>query len=192
MLSNSRSDRPTLAAVEPLLEAIEAGVFAFAPRGNCLLLAERPRLRLDENRLLHAWDGNAAVQWPGSGYHYWCGVAMTDEAGSDPDALTPSRVLGWANAERRRVAIERFGWDWLLNRFQEVQQDDYGRLYKSRTPIDGETVTVVRVTNATREPDGSRKQYFLRVPPSTRTARQAIAWTFGYTNVTGYEPVTQT
>lgn len=27
--------------------------------------------------------------------------------------------------------------------------------------------------------DGSRKDYWLRVPPAMRTAREAVAWTFG-------------
>ena len=38
---------------------------------------------------------------------------------------------------------------------------------------------MVEVLNSTPEPDGSRKTYFLRVPPRTRTAREAVAWTFG-------------
>ena len=32
---------------------------------------------------------------------------------------------------------------------------------------------------ATPESDGTRKQYVLRVPPTARTARKAVAWTFG-------------
>ena len=38
---------------------------------------------------------------------------------------------------------------------------------------------MVEVLNSTPEPDGSRKTYFLRVPPDTQTARQGVAWTFG-------------
>ena len=38
---------------------------------------------------------------------------------------------------------------------------------------------MVEVQNSTPEPDGSIKTYFLRVPPATRTAREAVAWTFG-------------
>jgi hypothetical protein len=38
---------------------------------------------------------------------------------------------------------------------------------------------MVEVVNATAEPDGSQKTYFLRVPPETRTAREGVAWTFG-------------
>jgi hypothetical protein len=37
---------------------------------------------------------------------------------------------------------------------------------------------MVQVTNVTPEPDGTRRTYWLRVPPDVRTARQAVAWTF--------------
>ena len=37
---------------------------------------------------------------------------------------------------------------------------------------------MVEVLNSTPEPDGSRKTYFLRVPPRTQTAREGVAWTF--------------
>ena len=40
---------------------------------------------------------------------------------------------------------------------------------------------MVEVLNSTAEPDGSWKTYWLRVPPTMRTPREAIAWTFGMT-----------
>ncbi len=38
---------------------------------------------------------------------------------------------------------------------------------------------MVEVINATAEPDGGFRHYFLRVPPDTKTAREAVAWSFG-------------
>ena len=38
---------------------------------------------------------------------------------------------------------------------------------------------MVEVVNATPEPDGSFRDYLIRVPPRFRTARGAVAWTFG-------------
>ena len=49
---------------------------------------------------------------------------------------------------------------------------------------------MVEVRNSTPEPDGSCKTYFLRVPPATRTARAAVAWTFGLGAVE-YRPAAQ-
>jgi hypothetical protein len=42
-----------------------------------------------------------------------------------------------------------------------------------------EPLVMVKVVNATPEADGSFKDYFLRVPPTVQTAREAVAWTFG-------------
>ena len=38
---------------------------------------------------------------------------------------------------------------------------------------------MVEVRNSTPESDGSRRTYFLRVPPVMQTPREAVAWTFG-------------
>jgi hypothetical protein len=40
---------------------------------------------------------------------------------------------------------------------------------------------IVEVMNGTPEVDGSRKTYWLRVPPWVRTAGEAVAWTYGMT-----------
>src|SRR5258708_19796990 len=37
---------------------------------------------------------------------------------------------------------------------------------------------MIEVINRTPEPDSSFKHYWLRVPPTMRTAREAVAWTF--------------
>jgi len=42
-----------------------------------------------------------------------------------------------------------------------------------------QSVVVVEVANSTPEPDGSRRRYWLRVPPHTTSCRDAVAWTFG-------------
>ena len=47
------------------------------------------------------------------------------------------------------------------------------------------------MVNSTPEPDGTYRTYWLRVPPTTRTARDGLAWTFGLT-APEYEPVAQT
>ena len=44
----------------------------------------------------------------------------------------------------------------------------------------------MEVVNATAEPDGSHRRYFLRVPPTARTAREAVGWTFGFENADDY------
>ena len=45
-----------------------------------------------------------------------------------------------------------------------------------QAPTDQELM--IRVKDATVDPDGQRREYFIRVPPDTKTCPNAIAWTF--------------
>jgi hypothetical protein len=72
-----------------------------------------------------------------------------------------------------------------------VQQDDYGCLWRTERRIDGEPLVAVEVVNSTPEPDGSYRRYFLRVPPTVRTARGGLAWSFGLTR-REYAPAVET
>ena len=65
------------------------------------------------------------------------------------------------------MPVERLGWERFLETANaELRaQDDYGKLWATTVRIDGERVQLVEVVNATAEPDGSYRRYFLRVPP---------------------------
>lgn len=52
-------------------------------------------------------------------------------------------------------------------------------------------LVMVKVVNSTPEPDGQFKDYFLRVPPQMRRAKEAVAWTFNKTE-TKYQPAMET
>ena len=168
----------------PLAQAAAAGLFSYVVgRHRDLVAIERPTMQLDREGRLHNWDGQPAAEWPsGGGLYFWRDVHMTDATGRNPNAATPARIASWANAERRRVAIERIGIEPFLHGIggRVLQQDDYGRLWRSEHPIDGEPYVAVEVVNATAEPDGTHRHYFLRVPPTIRSARTAVAWTFGF------------
>jgi hypothetical protein len=44
--------------------------------------------------------------------------------------------------------------------------------------VGDEPIVMIEVVNRTRDPDGGFKRYWLRVPPTVQTAREAVAWTF--------------
>jgi hypothetical protein len=75
-------------------------------------------------------------------------------------------------------------------RARPVQKDDWGKLYQQQLPGD-EPLCMVKVLNATPEPDGTFKEYWLRVPPTMRTAHQAVAWTFS-AEAQDYRPAVET
>jgi hypothetical protein len=76
--------------------------------------------------------------------------------------------------------LEHFGLDRYLaeSGAQPVQSDETGVLWRIELP-DDEPLAMVEVVNSTPEPDGTRRTYFLRVPPWVRRAREGVAWTFG-------------
>lgn len=108
------------------------------------------------------------------------GVIVPREAIEDPDGFDPRRALHVRNVEQRRVLLEHLGWDRVVRGAgaEPESEDEHGRIW--RLPVEGgdEALVLVEVENATPEPDGTRQRYFLRVPPTMRTPREAVAWTF--------------
>jgi hypothetical protein len=156
-----------------------------------VIAVARPALRILDDRL-HCADG-PAVAWPdGRCYYFWRGVQVPEFVIAAPDSLHGQLVLEERNAEVRRVMIERLGHDRFIleTGARPLQADDYGALYRIELEGD-EPLVLVHVTNSTPEPDGSVKKYFLRVPPSVRTAREAVAWTFDLP-ASRYRPERQT
>ena len=97
-----------------------------------------------------------------------------------PEWITLKHIDTEQNAEVRRVMIERYGQERYLldSKAEQIHRDDFGVLYRKKIPGD-EALVMVKVANSTPEPDGSLRDYFLRVPPDMIRARQAVAWSFG-------------
>jgi hypothetical protein len=153
------------------------------------MVSDRPRvLTVDTQSRPHNADGPFCQWSDGTALYAWHGTYVPAWVIEHPERITLARVQSETNAEVRRAMIEKRGWDWYLEALgaQPVQTDICGALY--RTEMDGESVGVVVVRNSTPEPDGTVKRYALLVPPEHRTARSAVAWTFGLT-AESYQPV---
>jgi hypothetical protein len=59
-----------------------------------------------------------------------------------------------------------------------VAEDETGILWR-KAWLASDAWAAVEVINATPEPDCTRKHFFLEVPANMRTAREAVAWTYG-------------
>lgn len=104
--------------------------------------------------------------------------------------VTISDIGAHADPGARLLMAERYGLVryWREKKAYPVASDDCGTLYQ----IDGDPVQkLVHVVNSTPEPDGRRRDYFLRVPSTVTTAREAVAWTFGLRS-DEYAPLFQT
>jgi hypothetical protein len=163
------------------------------PFRGAVILTERPRtLHHDEQGRLHHPHGPALRYPDGFGVWAWHGVRVPRDVVEQPQALTVRRIQQERNVEVRRVMLERYGQGRYLRDAgaRRVQADRTGVLWRCELG-DDEPLVMVEVRDATPEPDGSRRTYWLRVPPDLRSAREAVAWTFGLRR-REYKPRVQT
>lgn len=126
-------------------------------------------------------ESRMAIEYPdGFGVYSWHGVRIPQEIILHPERITTESVLKEENQEVRRVMLERYGWDRLLDNLkaERVNSDDTGVLVSTKKMNkylegeDQEARFVLVVDSSTS------RRYALRVPPSIQTARQGVAWTF--------------
>lgn len=149
---------------------------------NVAFVCEKPlQFHIDQGGRLHNADGQALLFADGFAAHAWHGIIVDERVITDPESITIKEIESTANIEMRRVLIERYGQPRYLmdSGAIVVHEDDFGVLYRKRIEGD-EPLVMVKVVNSTPEPDGTYKDYFLRVPPDMQTAREAVAWTFGF------------
>jgi hypothetical protein len=153
----------------------------FSFRKDGAIVLEHPiEIHVSSNLELHSVDGPAVRFADGWTAHAIEGVVVPAEAIEDPDGFDPLLALMHENVEVRRVLLQHLGWDRVVRRSGLAPQaeDDYGRLWQVPAP-EADPLLLLEVENATPEPDGSHRRYFVRVPPEVRTPREATAWTFG-------------
>ncbi|MFE2108873.1 DUF6745 domain-containing protein, partial [Kitasatospora sp. NPDC059463] len=183
---------PEGGAIAALAE-VARGAGWWWPYADVVLISERPvALHRDEaGRLDHA-DGPALAYSDGFDLHAWRGMPVPADFLAGLGDVTVERIRTEENAELRRVLLEHYGYERYLSDAGAVpvHQDETGRLWRIDLPAD-ESVVMVEVVNSTAEPDGTFRTYWLRVPPTTMTARAGVAWTFGITEAE-YHPQRET
>ena len=168
-------------------------------------------LNRDSGGRLHCENGPALSYPDGFSIYSWHGLTVDQSIIEHPELITVQQIENEANAEIRRVLIERYGQGRYLvdSGAKEVHRDDWGVLYIKEIP-DDEPLVMVKVVNPTPEPDGSFRDYFLRVAPEcagkrrlgtsvqtdpgrkwTGTAHDAVAWT-NYRTEKTYQPLVET
>ena len=122
----------------------------------------------------------------------WRGVPVDRRLAFHPESVTGQEVLAEPNAELRRVKLERIGLERFVAEVQpEILDEDRDaggqrRLLKIKMNGDEDLVCV-----AVSCPSTQRK-YLIRVPPTTQTCHQAVAWTAGFDNPKDYRPTVET
>lgn len=159
----------------------------FIPMVDLCIIADRPNvLHLDDEGRLDCEDGLAIGYTDGEGVYSVRGVVMPKDVITDRSTLTVKRIEDEENIEVRRIMIDLYGMEAYItdsgaeeiDRGTVSQSGSLVKLYRKEQD-DDETIITAKVINSTPEPDGTIKNYFLRVPPDITTVKDAIAWGFG-------------
>jgi hypothetical protein len=151
-------------------------------------LSERPiSLSLDDRGRLHNMSGPAVSFPDGWSVYAVAGVRVPGWTVEHPERITADDIHDVVNVELRRVLVMLSGDRYIEDLGVLVHTDPFGELWE----IPDVAERFVRVTDATPQPDGTRRRYWLRVPPDAATAHEAVAWTFELTPEQ-YSPEVQT
>lgn len=169
---------------EPLVGLFRlAGLVGWVvPHERVCWVAERPiRLATDLQGRLHSADGPALKYPDGWSLYMWKGIRVQPWMIENKEGITPRTINRERDPRLRRVLIEiltpaRYV---ALGEAVPVSRDETGTLWRRHWAR--QVWAAVEVINGTPEPDGTRKHYFLQVPPEMRSAREAVAWTYGLT-----------
>jgi hypothetical protein len=122
----------------------------------------------------------------------WRGVPIEHRIAFQPRNIRVEEILAESNSALRQVLLERFG----LERFfieanaqmLDIDQDAGGERKLLRVPIAGDEDLVCVLVHC----PSTGRRYILRVPPTMKTCREAIAWTTGFDNPDLYRPLVET
>lgn len=145
-------------------------------------LAERPvRLQIDATGRLHCKDGAALKYADDWGIYAWKGIRVQPWVIENRTSITPRAINRERDPRIRRCLIEILTPERYiaLGEAVPVSRDETGTLWRRHWAR--QVWAAVEVINGTPEPDGTLKRYYLQVPPEMRTAREAVAWTYGMT-----------
>lgn len=144
-------------------------------------ISDRPEyIKKDDAGRLHSEDSPSIRYRDGWCLYSWHGLTIPAWIIEEPERINPETIDKETNQELRRAMIERYGYGNYVSDSPVVHEDTTGRLRKKRNKR-GDQIAVVEVLNGSLEPDGTRRTYFLSVPPETKTAIEGVAWTYGLT-----------
>lgn len=164
------------------------------PHERTCWLAERPDLlRGDARDRLHDAVGPALRFPDGWSVWAWKGVEVPRWVIERPESITLAAIDGESNVQVRRCMIEIMTPERYvaLGGADRVAEDETGILWR-KTWLAFDAWAAVEVINATPELDGTRRHFFLQVPADIRTAREAVAWTYGLSTNAYADLVTRT
>lgn len=119
----------------------------------------------------------------------WRGVVVSPEVVIAPETLEAPFILSQANAELRRVMLERVGIEHVLDRAGAVV------IHADTDPGGPRSLVHLKELDRTYlrcQCPSTGREYLLRVPTTMRSCHQAAAWMAGFTDPDDYRPIKET
>ena len=149
----------------------------YLPYQNICWLSERPSLLArDTNGRLHSLTGPSVLYPDGWAIYAVHGVRVPEYVIARPQLISIGGIKDEANAEIRRVMIERYGYERYINDANLTKVDECAAnhgligLRTARLFRDGD-LAVLDVLNSTPEPDGTTRRYAIPVDPRAYDGR---------------------
>ena len=122
----------------------------------------------------------------------WGRVLVDNRTAFHPEMLTAEEILAERNTERRRVMLDRFGFERFLDAASadvlDEDRDAGGPRRLLRVPLANDEPLVCLSVHC----PSTGRRYLIRVPPNTETCRHAAAWIAGFDNPDDYRPIEET
>ena len=122
----------------------------------------------------------------------WRGVQVDARIAFLPETITAGEVLAEPNAERRRVMLERMGYERFFDgakaRVLDKDTDPGGERRLLKVVMDRDEDLVCLQVSC----PSTGRRYVIRVPPKVGTCHDAAAWIAGFDDPDDYHPVAET
>jgi hypothetical protein len=133
------------------------------------------KLHFNSNGQLHCDDGMSCEYSDGWGIYTINGVSVDKQIVMSPETQTIDQLRSEQNEEVKRVRIERYGWGKFLEEIGALTIDE------NVNDIEGTKEFLVESDKDKMKAlmcvcPSTGKEFFLEVPPETKTCREAQAW----------------
>lgn len=122
----------------------------------------------------------------------WRGVPVSHRIAFEPGSITVAEVLEESNAERRRVLLERVGFERFLTEAEATcldrDRDPGGERKLLRVELEGDEPLVCLSLHC----PSTGRHYLIRVPPTIGSCHQGAAWLAGFDDPADYAPLIET
>lgn len=183
-------------AFDCLQAIVEFGIWGTFAFENYLAIVEPPiEIHYDLQLVQHNEDGPTVTWADGYKNYFWNGVDVNQRLIEQAYTIDYEYITTETNAERRRAIQEKLSSRTFANLLGLVKLDENVDLQNNKQALyrtkEFDSIAQDYLYFAQVVCPSSFREYFLCVPPHTKTVSDAVAWTFGK-NSTNYKPSIET